>query len=272
MSGSGSSVQVGPPDDPASNWEVHRCHGTAAELHGLDLVEVTGVARSLWRMEVTGPAVVLGSVQAGGINWVSDDARDTEPSQHGDVGARLPEVPEVAVRRSGGGAVRLEPKNGLWLDVVIPRSDPLWVDDVSHSALWLGQAWKQALETLGVDSRVHDGPADRHHHARAACFAGVGPGEVISGNRKLVGIAQRRTRQGARLQCVAYSQPPEIADLVAVVGGDEALGEHLRATTGVVEAAPDVLFAAVRHAIMTACMADVDGRKPDRGGQHRTNQ
>ena len=36
------------------------------------------------------------------------------------------------------------------------------------------------------------------------CFAGVGPGEVLAGGRKLVGISQRRTRAGARFQCAVH--------------------------------------------------------------------
>ena len=35
------------------------------------------------------------------------------------------------------------------------------------------------------------------------CFAGVGPGEVLVGGRKVVGISQRRTRAGARFHCAA---------------------------------------------------------------------
>jgi lipoate-protein ligase A len=33
------------------------------------------------------------------------------------------------------------------------------------------------------------------------CFAGIGPGELFVGDRKLVGMSQRRTRAGARFQC-----------------------------------------------------------------------
>ena len=36
------------------------------------------------------------------------------------------------------------------------------------------------------------------------CFAGVGPGEVLLGRRKLVGISQRRTRNGSRFQCMVH--------------------------------------------------------------------
>ena len=35
------------------------------------------------------------------------------------------------------------------------------------------------------------------------CFAGIGPGEVLVGGRKVVGISQRRNRGGARFQCAA---------------------------------------------------------------------
>jgi hypothetical protein len=33
------------------------------------------------------------------------------------------------------------------------------------------------------------------------CFGGTGPGEVVVGGAKVVGLSQRRTRDGARFQC-----------------------------------------------------------------------
>ena len=41
---------------------------------------------------------------------------------------------------------------------------------------------------------------------RAVCFASAAPGEVFVGDNKLVGISQRRNREGARFQCVLYRQ------------------------------------------------------------------
>jgi hypothetical protein len=38
------------------------------------------------------------------------------------------------------------------------------------------------------------------------CFASAAPGEVFVGDNKLVGISQRRNREGARFQCVLYRQ------------------------------------------------------------------
>lgn len=46
-------------------------------------------------------------------------------------------------------------------------------------------------------------------------FCWHGLGEVLSGGRKVVGISQRRNRDGARFQCVLYRQwrPEEYAHL-----------------------------------------------------------
>ncbi len=37
--------------------------------------------------------------------------------------------------------------------------------------------------------------------SHAVCFAGVGPGEVVRGQGKVVGMAARRTRHWALFQC-----------------------------------------------------------------------
>ena len=37
---------------------------------------------------------------------------------------------EVVRRRSGGGAVLVGPGDPVWIDVWLPRGDPLWHDDV----------------------------------------------------------------------------------------------------------------------------------------------
>ena len=38
---------------------------------------------------------------------------------------------EIVRRRSGGGVVFLVTGEHIWLDIVIPRTDELWVDDVA---------------------------------------------------------------------------------------------------------------------------------------------
>lgn len=121
---------------------------------------------------------------------------------------------DVVRRRSGGGAVYVEPSGTLWVDVVLPRGDPLWADDVGLAAHWLGEVWAAAI---GDRAEVHRGPMVRSEWSDLVCFAGLGPGEVTVDAKKVVGISQRRTRAAARFQCVAYEHwdPGPLAGLVA---------------------------------------------------------
>lgn len=111
---------------------------------------------------------------------------------------------EVVRRRTGGGAVLVEPGGLCWLDVSISRADPLWDDELHRSFAWVGRAWRDALSALGIaDASIHEGPPIRTAWSREICFAGTGPGEVAVAGRKAVGVAQRRTREGAWFQCAA---------------------------------------------------------------------
>ncbi len=105
-----------------------------------------------------------------------------------------------ARRLSGGGAVLLTPGDVVWIDVVVPRGHEVWDDDVGRATWWLGDAWVKAL---GIDgAEVHRGGVVRcTPWCKAVCFGGLGPGEVHVDQRKIVGIAQRRTRAGALFQC-----------------------------------------------------------------------
>lgn len=163
--------------------------GTPAELHAR---EVDFSRASVTICEATSTAVVLGSTQP-------------EPPP-GDV--------PVVRRRSGGGAVWVAPGDPLWVDVVVPRDDPRWDDDVGRAFWWLGEAWAAAL---GPDAEVHRGPLCTTQWSRQVCFAGLGPGEVTLAGRKAVGIAQRRTREGALFQCAVH-RTWDPAPLVARLG------------------------------------------------------
>lgn len=197
---------------------VERWHGSAAALHAL---AVPGpeelVAPRAWWLEVAGPALVLGSAQG---SEVVDDAAAAERGV------------EVARRRSGGGAVLLG-DGATWIDVLLPRADPRWDDDVVRSSDWLGRGWCRALGELGVEgATAHVGPLQRTPWSSLVCFAGVGPGEVLVGGRKVVGISQRRTRHHARFQCAVLHRwdPAEILELLQLDAADRrsattALGE-----------------------------------------------
>jgi lipoate-protein ligase A len=129
---------------------------------------------------------------------------------------------EVVRRTSGGGAVLVGPGHGLWVDLVIPKGDALWDEDVGRATWWLGDAWARALAELGVDGvEVHRGAMVRTAWSARVCFAGLGPGEVTAGGRKLVGVAQRREQRGALFQCaVAERWTTDL--LVALLGGHGA--------------------------------------------------
>lgn len=174
-------------DDPAGppSWWIEHLRGSAADHHGLDVPDPA--RRSVWAFTLDGPALVLGSTQ-----------------REGDVDRAAAEALGVAVvrRRSGGGAVLLEPGGVAWIDVVVPRGDPLWHDDVAVAAEWLGEAWVAALAHIGVaGGEVHRGGLACGALGSVVCFGGAGPGEVMVGARKVVGLSQRRTRAGARFQC-----------------------------------------------------------------------
>jgi lipoate---protein ligase len=136
---------------------------------------------------VVEPTLVLGSTQDAGIV-------DTEAAAR--LGIR------VTRRRSGGGAVLVEPGRTLWLDTWVPRGDPLWQEDVGRAPIWIGEWWKGAL---GVGTlEVHHGRPTPARWSSQVCFAGVGPGEVVDGRRKVVGVAQWRSREGALSHSLAY--------------------------------------------------------------------
>jgi len=167
-------------------WRVERATAPAAELVARPAPRTA--RRTLSLLAVTAPAVVLGSTQP-------DDVVDRARTDSAGLA--------VARRRSGGGAVLVRPGELLWADAFVPAGDPLWTDDVGRAFRWLGPVWTSSLRALGVDARWHDGPLRETRWSRLVCFAGVGPGEVLVGGRKVVGISQRRTRAGARFHCAA---------------------------------------------------------------------
>lgn len=150
----------------------------------------------------------------------------TQPTELIDVAAMRERGVELARRRGGGGAVYLGPGPGeqLWLDVWIPRHDPLWVSDVSAAAEWVGAWWMEALAGVGQQGfEVHRGRSVPGDLGDLVCFAGRGPGEVFAGGRKVVGLSQWRSREGALFSSCAYLRwDPTPLLSVMDVDGDEA--------------------------------------------------
>ena len=133
----------------------------------------------------TAPAVILGSASP-------------DPFRGRQVG--------LVRRRSGGGLVWLDPGISSWIDVFVPAGDPLWCADVSQAFHWLGRTLAAAFSAVGIPAEMHGGPYEAGPSDGLVCFASLGPGEVVVEGQKLVGISQRRTREGARFQCIAYER------------------------------------------------------------------
>lgn len=221
------------------DWSVHDSVGDAGEFHSTDPQQV----RSATFHRVASKTLVLGSAQ-----------RDT------DVDHRVVDALDIAVvkRRSGGGAVLLIPGEFVWLDLVIPAGDALWADDVATAMIWVGELWQRALGDLGVASEVNRGSRvvndpvvngrvvnDSARWSRQVCFAGVGSGEVLQRDRKVVGLSQRRTRATARFQSVCHLRwRPEL--VAALVAPPRPLATELAAQVAIVPATA----AAIREALV----------------------
>jgi lipoate---protein ligase len=140
-------------------------------------------------LDATSPALVLGSSQL---------ESELDGDAVADAGL------EVVRRRSGGGAVIVGPGEVVWVDLLIPAGDPLWDPDIGRAAWWVGEAWADALEAVEVGPRQVWRQAMRTSSwSGRVCFAGVGPGEVLVGDRKVVGVSQRRTREAVLFQTAA---------------------------------------------------------------------
>lgn len=165
-------------------WGRHDWTGTAADFHAMELP----YERAVWWCQVADPTVILGSTQT------ADDVNQSIADESGVL---------VSRRRSGGGAVFVHPTDSVWIDITISRDDPLWKDDVAQSMLWLGELFVEALSPW-VRAAVYRDSFSTGVDGRVVCFASSSPGEVFVETNKLVGISQRRSRDGARFQCVVY--------------------------------------------------------------------
>ena len=162
--------------------------GRAEDLHAVDPPSFIGPLGSV--LEVGRSALVLGSGQA---------RTDI------DEGAVRAAGIDVVRRRSGGGAVLLVPGDHVWIDLWVPAGHRQWSDDVIRGAERIGDLWVESLRAEGLgDLEVHRGRLQAGAWSSQVCFTGVGPGEVLHGGRKLVGVSQRRTRDWARFQCVVH--------------------------------------------------------------------
>jgi lipoate-protein ligase A len=162
------------------SWRLERLQGSVEQLHRAWSGGDELVVRCC---EPSNRALVLGSSQS-----VPEGLHD-----------RLLERGYAMVRRrSGGGSVLVVPGELVWVDIWVPTQNRLSISDVRAAAAWAGELWMRVLSRLGLEElSLHEGPIVSPEMASLACFAGIGPGEVSWGGKKVVGISQRRSRQGA---------------------------------------------------------------------------
>lgn len=92
-----------------------------------------------------------------------------------------------------------------WIDVVLPTGAA--PDDIRGSMNWLGEHWRRLLQSNTDEAlHVHHGGLEHTAWSELVCFAAAGPGEVVSAAGKLVGLSQRRTRHGIRVQCLVHDR------------------------------------------------------------------
>jgi lipoate-protein ligase A len=208
-----------------TGWRVEHSHGDAGAFHADDPT----TQRSATFHTVERPTLVLGSAQP-----------DADVDQRVASSLHI----EVVRRRSGGGAVLLLPGEFVWLDLVVPAGDPLWLDDVGQAMVWVGELWRDALAAAGVQGDVHHGGLVSSTWSRQVCFAGTGTGEVMQDAAKVVGVSQRRTRLWARYQSMCHLRwRPEL--VAALVARPRPTAATLAPTVAVVQAEADALVNAL---------------------------
>ena len=210
-------------------WRVEQRTVPAGQLHGSwPATEDHPDERRIAVCRPTAPAVVLGSTQ-------SDAVVDARAAATGGLA--------IVRRRSGGGAVLVTPDDPVWVDAWIPSGDDLWHADVAVAFAWLGATWQRALTAVGLADLAVQGTGSGActRWSSLVCFGGVGTGEVTSGGRKVVGLAQRRTRPGTWFHgaCVVHWDPTPLLAALALAPQDrEAAAAELAASvTGVADAA-----------------------------------
>jgi lipoate-protein ligase A len=135
----------------------------------------------------------------------------------------------VIRRRSGGGLVLVDPDMAVWIDLLVPPSDARFGRDVRTGMIEVGRLWCRALIALGADPdrvAVHEGGMRTDAWGELLCFSGTGPGEVLFGGAKLVGISQRRSSSLLRFQCQVHCEDP--TDHLVTLINDHPAGQPMR--------------------------------------------
>ncbi len=176
-------------------------------------------------------------------------------------GQKLSEVDQLALRQQGvtlhrrasGGTAVLFVPGFLMQDIALPLDHPLAHPDVSESYRWLGEVWHATLMQFGIQTQLIDIATARTDRqmldalTARACFGGRSPYELLVADRKLVGFAQIRRREGLLFQVGIYTCWPgqQLATLLAIPPAErhlfnERLSRRVTDLTTVCSSPPDL--------------------------------
>ncbi|CAG4901097.1 unnamed protein product, partial [Acidithrix sp. C25] len=207
---------------PLVGFELHVVEGGAADFHRDHIIPP--LTRSVFVSRLQRPAIILGSTQK-----LSDD-----------MVSKAKEIDFELVRRSSGGTgVIALPHECVWIDISFPVDDPLIEANVSRSFDLVARGWFDALSFLGVSGlEVKGRPIVMDPLASQVCFTSKAPGEILVGGRKLVGMAQRRSRHACFIHTMCYIKFPYDLTSQLLLGEIDSV-DHLRQmVTDLIDVAP----------------------------------
>jgi len=141
---------------------------------------------------------------------------------------------ELVRRKSGGGAV-MAGAEMLSVSVFVPSDHPISKGSTVKAYHWMGELWQKVFASYGLYSRLPSADEIVQSNQRAkslatdwACYAAVAHGELLDQQgRKLLGVAQIRSRYGCVLTCGLYLHPPNWRLLAGIVKDQPELGSSL---------------------------------------------
>ncbi len=173
-------------------FPVETLEASASEIHLRH--RQAPARRQVWICTPSRDALILGSTQR------LSEHHESFAARHGF---------ELARRSSGGTGVVVVRGGAVWVDIGLPPGDPLLLEDVSRSFAPVSHAWSEALALVGLRGvRPYSGRMYKGEGLAEVCFAGRASGELMLGERKLVGMSQRRSGHGAWFHTMAYLRFP----------------------------------------------------------------
>jgi lipoate-protein ligase A len=111
----------------------------------------------------------------------------------------------VERRKTGGSGVYYSYQDMFWFEIQLPAQY-----SIAESFLFAGTLVRDALRDLYIGVTIYEGPYLKGPGGEHLCFLTKGPGELFLGDRKTVGLCQRRTKDLVRVQgAVLFTWEPE---------------------------------------------------------------